>query len=124
MKKSEQIQALKAYFHQELRESFNEAKFNEDIKSGKEISLDKIDEYKKREIEPQKNKDKNKDDYTSKMSNGNGLSFVASFKNGEWVGVGSNVTPYLFFLLLLFFFYLIFFFFLFYCFFFFFFIIF
>ena len=39
---------------------------------------------------PQENKDKNKDDDKSKMSNGNGLSFVASFKNGEWVGVGSN----------------------------------
>lgn len=92
MEKSNQMQKIKDYFRQELRESFNESKFNENIKSGKEISWDKIDEYKKREkkLEPQEKDNKNKDGNTNKISNGNGLSFVASFKNGEWVGVGSN----------------------------------
>lgn len=77
MEKSNQTQKIKDFFRQELKDRFNEVKFNEDTKSGQKISIDKIDEYKK-------------DDNENKMSNGHGLSFVASFKNGKWVAVGSN----------------------------------
>ena len=88
MNKTQPTEKLKERFQFELKEKFNETKFDEDIKSGKEISLDNLDEYRKREKEIEI--PKNKDDDKNQISNGQGLFFKGSFKNGEYVAVGSN----------------------------------
>lgn len=90
MNEPQPTEKIKERFQSELKEKFNETKFDEDVKSGKNISLNNLDEYKKEEEErleflpKKKNKDKNQ------MSNGRGLSFTAGFENGEYLAIGSN----------------------------------
>ena len=67
---------VKAYFQNQLKEKFNEEKFNQDVKAGKKISFEDINNYRKEEDE--------------KMFSAQGLSFRAGFKNGEYVAIGSN----------------------------------
>lgn len=85
-----QVEEIKNRFRSELKGSFNEAKFDKDIQSGKEISLNNLDEYRiikqKIFLTPPKEKDPTK----NSMSNDHGLSFTAGFKNGEYMAVGSN----------------------------------
>ena len=84
---NETMKQMKAHFQSELKEKFNEAKFDEDVRSGKHISLDNLNEYRKKEKEkilPPKKDDKNR------MSNGRGLYFIGHFKNGVYEAIGSN----------------------------------
>ena len=67
---------VKAYFQNQLKEKFNEEKFNQDVKVGKKISFGDVNEYRKEEDE--------------EMFGSPGLSFKAGFKNGKYVAVGSN----------------------------------
>lgn len=70
---------VKAYFQDQLKEKFNEEKFNQDVKAGKKISFWDINEYRKKE-----------DDEKKEMFDTKGLSFRGGLKNGEYVAVGSN----------------------------------
>ena len=90
MEKPNLTEEIKNLFRSELKEKFNEAKFDEDVKAGKSISVNNLNEYKKEKKEKKIEIPKDKDNDDNQMSNGNGLSFSAKFKNGEYVAIGSN----------------------------------
>ena len=77
------IKEVRDYFEDQLKEKFNEEKFNQDVRAGKKISFENVNEYRKDDEEERK------EDKGEKF-NGRGLSFKSSFKNGEYVAIGSN----------------------------------
>ena len=67
---------VKNYFKNKLKEKFNEEKFNQDVKAGKKVSFEDVNDYGKEEDE--------------EIFNTHGVSFKGGFKNGEYMAVGSN----------------------------------
>ncbi len=87
MEQANKSKEVKQRFKDELKEKFNEQKFDDDIKSGKVISYDNLNEYKRQDDDIPPKIPKANDDV---LSNGQGLSFRAKFKNGQWAAIGSN----------------------------------
>ena len=88
-----QTNSIKERFQAELKDKFNEKKFDQDVKAGTPITLDDLEKYKfkeeKIELPKSEDKDKPNPDKTGMKSN-SGLSFEAGYKNGEYTAVGSN----------------------------------
>lgn len=68
-----EIEQTKNQFQLELKENFDEAKFDNDVASGKSISSQDLERYKK-----------------FLYSNFGGLSFISNLKDGVYTAIGSN----------------------------------
>ena len=89
-----QTNSIKERFQAELKDKFNEKKFDQDVKAGTPITLDDLEKYKFKEDEEIKlpepeDKDKPNPDETN-MKDNSGLVFKGSFKDGVYSAVGSN----------------------------------
>lgn len=88
-----QTNSIKERFQAELKDKFNEKKFDQDVKAGRPITLDDLEKYKfeeeKIELPELQDKDKPNPDETN-MKGNSGLVFKGGFKNGEYCAVGSN----------------------------------
>jgi hypothetical protein len=90
-----QTNSIKERFQAELKDKFNEKKFDQDVKAGTPITLDDLEKYKFEEekIELPKSEDKDKDEPNpneTNMKDNSGLVFKGSFKDGVYSAVGSN----------------------------------
>ena len=82
-----EIKKIKEHFQTELREKFDEEKFNADVRSGKSISHKNLNEYKKDEKDVSQFPDEER---CGMIFGDSGLFFRATLQNGEYLAIGSN----------------------------------